>query len=83
MTYGPTDVKMHLINCFVQMFLCTAYFIMQTTILCLFLCFGYYIRAFCEDFRMIFDRMDERLKHRLQVSQSLVVAYKFEEKIIR
>lgn len=85
--YGPKDLGIHLMNCFLQMFTASCYLVINSDILSIFFAFNCYIDAFCNDFRKIFDRIDEQLNlgarcDPTEVHKMLLEAYTFENDII-
>lgn len=82
--YGPTDYSLHFLHICLQLYFVASYIILQTTTLSLYFAIFYYIRAFCEDFRLLIDRINTEITNTLlNVEQLIIEAIKFEKKIIK
>lgn len=82
--YGPKDYSLHLLHVCLQLYFVSSYMILQATCLSLFFGVFYYIRAFCVDFRLLIDRVDNELKAKSENVNNLIIeAIKFERDIVK
>lgn len=84
--YASDDLKMHAVNCLIQMICATSHFAINTMCLSIFASFNFYMNAFCEDFCQLFDQLDDSLKlnrieNQIMKSKMLLTIFKLQQTI--
>lgn len=92
-SYGPQDVKIHLVYVLVQLVHGSVHFVLVIMNMSTFIGFNYYTTAFCKNFQYIFDQMDEKLNcscspssslgRRIEIKKLLLDAVKFKRTLIQ
>lgn len=88
MPYAPDDLKTHLMHCLIQMIFVASHMTLQATGISIFFSFFFYIEAMCEDFRKIYDTIDEKLTTNAfiesnELKKLFLDTYKLEKNIIK
>lgn len=83
--YAKDDLVTHFLHCIAQMVCITTYLVLHSSALSTFYAFHAYIDAFCKDFRLVFDSIDEQLasNRHSKVNKLLLDAYKLETVIVK
>lgn len=88
MPYESNDLSIHLLHCLIQIIFISSHMTLEACFLSIFFSFFGFVKAMCEDFRHIFDSIDEKLTANefngsTPLMSMFLDAYKFEEEIIK